>query len=110
MSIDPQYHNLIASLPDQPQIEKQQWLHHSCGGNLQIGSDGAIRCEKCNTQQPALSWFVTQAYQLSEAPPEAKQMNFQAVASLAGQVAREAGKPWLSKFLIHIQAEDEINS
>ena len=59
MSLDPQYHNLIASLPDDLQTEKQQWLHYSCGGNLQIGSDAMIRCEKCTTQKPAISWFVT---------------------------------------------------
>jgi len=105
MSLDPQYHNLIASLPDEPHTEKQQWLHYSCGGNLQIGSDAVIRCEKCSTEQPAISWFVTQSYQLSEALPEVKEMDFQTVASLAGQVASEAGKQWLSEFFIHIESD-----
>jgi hypothetical protein len=105
MSTEPQYFDLIASFPEDVQSEKKQWLHHSCGGNLQIGNNASIRCDKCPKEQPALSWFITEPYQLSDNPREAKEMDFSSVASLAGQIAGQAGKSWLSSFLTHVESD-----
>lgn len=98
-----QYHNLIAYYPGLDSTEQHEWLHFKCEGNLQIGNDGTIRCEKCNTQQPALTWYMIDETHLSQAPPEARQLNFSDVTSLAGQVTAKAGKEWLSEFLSHIE-------
>ena len=105
MSTEPEYYDLIASLPEDVQSEKQQWLHHSCGGNLQIGGNASIRCDKCSTEHPALSWFITEPYQLSDTPPEAKEMDFSTVASLAGQITGQAGSKWLVAFLSHFESD-----
>jgi hypothetical protein len=45
MSTEPQYYDLVASLPEDTQSERKQWLHHACGGNLQIGGNASIRCD-----------------------------------------------------------------
>lgn len=102
---EPQYYKIIASFPEDTQSEQQQWLHNSCGGNLQIGSNALIRCEKCGAEHPVLSWIITEPYQLSYIPLEAKEMDFSTVASLTGQIAAQAGSRWLSELLGHVENE-----
>lgn len=98
-----EYYNLVASIPGSDSTEQHQWLHHKCEGSLQIGNDGTIRCEQCNVQQPALTWYIMDETYLSEAPPEVKQLDVSSVVSLAGQVTSTAGAKWLSEFLSHIE-------
>jgi hypothetical protein len=97
-----QYYNLVAFLPDSDSTEKRQWLHHECEGNLLIGNDGTISCEKCKAHKPALVWYVIDNNHLSETPPELKQLDFTTVTALAGQITSIAGKQWLGEFLKHI--------
>lgn len=98
-----QYHDLVAYPPGSESTEQHQWLHFKCESNLQIGNDGTIRCEKCNIQQPALTWYMMDETHLSEAPSEVKQLDFSSVVSLAGQTASTAGAKWLSEFLSNIE-------
>ena len=98
-----QYHNLVAYPPGSDLTAAHQWLHQGCEGNLQIGNDGTIRCEKCNIQQPALTWYMMDEAHLSEAPPQIKQLDVSSVVSLAGQIASTASAKWLTEFLSHIE-------
>lgn len=98
-----QYHNLVAYPPNSDSTTAHQWLHHGCEENLEIGNDGTIRCEKCNIQQPALTWYIMDETHLSEAPPEVKQLDVPSVISMAGQIASTAGAKWLAEFLSHME-------
>ena len=101
--ITTQYHNLVAYPPNSDSTTPHQWLHQGCEGNLEIGNDGTISCQKCEVKQPALNWYITDETHMAEAPPEAKQLDFTTVSSLAGQIASTAGPKWLGEFLSNIE-------
>jgi hypothetical protein len=98
-----EYYNLVSYPPGLDSTTPQQWLHYTCEGNLQIGNDGTIRCEKCDAQQVALSWYIVGNSHLSDVPPEVKQLDVLFVTSLAGQLTTTAGKKWLIEFLGNIE-------
>ncbi|MDJ1170072.1 hypothetical protein PMG71_11595 [Roseofilum sp. BLCC_M154] len=101
-----EYHDLVAYPPGSESTEQHQWLHFQCENPLQIGNDGTIRCEKCNIQQSALTWYRRDEIHLSETAPEVKQLDMPSVVSFGGQIASIAGAKWLREFLSRLTEEE----
>ncbi|MFC1607957.1 hypothetical protein ACFL47_08305 [Candidatus Latescibacterota bacterium] len=104
--MDNSYFNLIASEPGSILSEKHEWLHNECGGTIQIGDDGNLRCEKCSTTQNIFFWIISDNSHLSEKESSGKKIDFNTAISFAGQVTSKAGRLWLINFLTSMGAEN----
>jgi predicted RNase H-like nuclease (RuvC/YqgF family) len=103
-----EYHNLIVSSPTSPHLKPVQWLHKSsyehCEGKLQIGDNGIIRCERCDTQMPALEWYIFGDSHLSELQlGGGKKIDISDVISFVGQMVLTTGQKWMMRALTHIE-------
>lgn len=101
------FHKLEVVLPDVDSNSKSQLLHHQCGGELVIGDDGTIRCEKCETQKPALEWCIADDTHLSENFSNGQQLDNIVIMDLAGQLTAIAGRQWLLNLLANLKNDDE---
>jgi hypothetical protein len=100
------YHNLVAFPPASSKLKAVQWLHKSsfehCEGELQIGDNGMICCERCDTQMPILEWYIVDERHLSELDFGGKQLDNSDAMSFAGQLVFVAGQKWMIDFLSNI--------
>lgn len=99
----------VCIMRNYPNVPFTYWQHKDCGGRLFIGDNGKYICEKCETSELIALWgYNCPIHDKKGLGTYLKVSNPEVIAdvvSVAGQIVRSAGIPWLQRVLSEIEKQ-----